>query len=143
MIDKFTGEYFFLSNFYKANVIYCGIRYTNNEAAFQSMKVKNDKDRDKFTNLDPSSAKKLGRNIDLREDWEDIKFDIMHQICTNKFNQNEDLKQKLLATGDKYLIEGNNWKDTYWGVYNGVGENNLGIILMNVRENLRRKRNGI
>lgn len=39
--------------------------------------------------------------------------------------QNEELKQKLLATGNEELVEGNNWGDTFWGMVNEVGENHL------------------
>lgn len=87
--------------------------------------------------LNPSQAKKLGRSVSLRPDWEDIKIDIMYNICKAKFTQNETLKTKLLKTGDATLIEGNTWGDKIWGQVNGVGENNLGKILMRIREELK------
>ena len=61
----------------------------------------------------------------------------MEDICRAKFTQNEELKKKLIDTGDATLIEGNTWNDTFWGVCNGVGENNLGKILMKIREELK------
>lgn len=61
----------------------------------------------------------------------------MYEICMAKFTQNEDLKEKLLATGNDILEEGNTWGDKVWGTVNGVGENKLGKILMKVREELR------
>lgn len=61
----------------------------------------------------------------------------MYEICKAKFTQNEDLKEKLLATGNNILEEGNTWGDRVWGTVNGVGENRLGKILMRVREELR------
>ena len=76
----------------------------------------------------------------LRDDWEAVKIQIMYQIVYAKFSQNPLLKQKLLDTGDAYLQEGNTWYDTFWGVCNGVGQNNLGYILMRVREELRNKK---
>ena len=135
-IKEFRGKYFFLSNFYIAPVEYDGISYTNNEAAFQSAKVLDKEVRSKFSNLDPSSAKRKGRNVTLRHDWDKIKFDIMYEVCKAKFVQNPDLKQRLLETGDAYLEEGNTWKDKIWGTVNGVGQNNLGKILMKIRTEL-------
>ena len=75
MINEFRGKYYFLSNFYSSPVTYEGLTYLNNEAAFQS--VKTFSDRECFTNLDPSSAKKLGRRVQLRSDWEDVKYNVM------------------------------------------------------------------
>lgn len=136
MIDSFVREYEFLSNFYPAEVIYQGIKYKNNEAAFQAQKTKDIKDRFQFSSLNPSEAKKLGRRIELRSDWEQVKTNVMYEICLAKFTQNADLKQKLLDTHDEYLEEGNTWNDKVWGTVNGVGENRLGKILMRVREEL-------
>lgn len=135
MIDKFRGEYYFLSNFYNADVTYDGITFKNNEAAFQSMKVL--KNREQFANLNPSDAKRLGRRVKLREDWEDVKTQMMYEICLAKFTQNADLRDKLIATGNKMLVEGNTWGDKVWGCVNGVGENRLGKILMQIREDLK------
>lgn len=137
MIDSFKGKYFFLSNFYEAPVTWDGITYQNNEAAFQSAKVLDKHVREKFSTLDPSSAKRKGRNVQLRYDWEKVKYDIMYEICLAKFSQNEELKIKLLETEDKYLEEGNTWGDKIWGTVNGKGQNHLGKILMKVREELR------
>lgn len=136
MIKEFRDEYYFLSNFYTAPVTWDGLTYMNNEAAFQSAKATDRSMRELFTTLDPSAAKKLGRKIQLRSDWEQIKYNVMQEICYAKFTQNEDLKQKLLATGDKYLEEGNTWGDRIWGTVNGQGQNMLGKILMSVRAKL-------
>lgn len=136
-IDSFTGKYFFLSNFYEARVLYNSIRYENNEAAFQAQKCSNNLDRYKFGGMNPSEAKREGRRVNLRPDWEEIKTDEMYRICKAKFMQNKDLLEKLLATGDAELEEGNTWGDKIWGTVNGVGENRLGKILMRVREELR------
>ena len=98
IINCFKGEYFFLSNFYESPVIYEGITYLNNEAAFQAQKTLTNKERLAFAMLNPSQAKKLGRSVSLRPDWEDIKIDIMYNICNAKFTQNETLKTNLLKT---------------------------------------------
>ncbi len=136
-INSFRDEYYFLSNFYECPVTYNGLTYKNNEAAFQAQKCINLKDREKFCNLSASESKKLGRRVVLRKDWEDIKIKVMTDIVKAKFEQNEDLQKKLLATEDAYLEEGNTWGDRIWGTVNGVGANNLGKILMNVRKELQ------
>lgn len=135
-INSFTGDYFFLSNFYECPVEYDGLKYLNNEAAFQAQKCIDPKDRPKFTKLNPTEAKKLGRSVSLRKDWEQIKIKVMTEIVEAKFTQNPDLLQKLLATGDAYLEEGNTWGDRVWGTVDGKGANNLGVILMQTREKL-------
>lgn len=136
-ITIFKGDYFFLSNFYVAPVVYQGIRFENNEAAFQAAKCP-ERMRD-FCGLNPQRAKRLGRRVELRPDWEAVKYDVMYQVCKAKFTQNPDLRNKLLATGDAELVEGNTWGDQVWGVCKGVGENNLGKTLMLVRSELRAK----
>ena len=134
-IAEFRGKYYFLSNFYGAPVEYNGIRYTNNEAAFQAQKQP--ERAHEFASLPPNEAKRLGRRVRLRPDWEAVKKRIMAEIVYAKFAQNPDLREKLLATGHAELIEGNTWNDTYWGVCRGKGRNELGIILMQTRNELR------
>ena len=136
-ISFFEGEYRFLSNFYPAKVKYEGITYLNSEAAFQASKTLNPIERLSLADKNPSEAKRIGRRIPLRKDWEEVKFSIMKDIVKAKFEQNPILKEKLIATGDAYLEEGNTWGDRIWGVCNGTGANNLGIILMEVREELK------
>jgi ribA/ribD-fused uncharacterized protein len=132
-IKEFRGKYFFLSNFYEAPVTYKGLTYQNNEAAFQAMKIIREEKREPFCHLNPSQAKSKGRHVQLRYDWEKVKVQFMYEIVKAKFEQNEELKQKLLATGDELLEEGNTWGDKIWGTVNGVGQNQLGKILMRVR----------
>ena len=138
MIDNFHGEYRFLSNFWNAPVTYEGITYLNNEAAFQAAKVLDNKERETFAGLQANEAKKLGRRVQLRPDWEEVKNQVMYDVCLAKFTQNVDLRAKLLSTGDEELVEGNTWGDTCWGVCRGVGENRLGKILMQIREEFRK-----
>lgn len=134
MIGEFKGSYAFLSNFSDSKITIDGLTFLNAEAAYQSYK---DLSRQKeFTRLDPKTAKRKGKTVNLRPDWEDVKDEIMYNVVMAKFNQNEDLKKKLLATGRNFLQEGNYWNDTYWGVCNGQGRNRLGIILMSVRVSL-------
>lgn len=136
MINRFDGAYYFLSNYYMAPVLYNNVWYTNNEAAFHAQK--NLKESHKFTTLHPSVAKRYGRQVQLRSDWEEVKDQIMYEICLAKFQQNSNLAEMLLATGDEELVEGTDgWNDTYWGVAHGVGQNKLGKILMRVRAELQ------
>ena len=87
--------------------------------------------------MDPSTAKREGRRVTLRPDWEEVKYQVMYEICCAKFTQNRELREILLATGDEYLEEGNTWGDRIWGTVNGQGNNWLGKILMQVREELK------
>ena len=137
-IDSFRGKYYFLSNFYPAQFTYNEVTYLNAEAAFQAQKVFSKEEQLLFANLLPSEAKRLGRRVNLRPDWDRVKDQIMYEVVKAKFEQNPDLRAKLLATGYVYLEEGNTWGDRYWGVdANGVGLNKLGHILMQVRRELQ------
>ena len=131
MIDKFDGIYAFLSNFYDAPVEYLGITYRNSESAYQAQKCP--ARIHEFTDIPAAMAKKMGRKIEIRDDWEEVKDNIMFAIVYAKFSQNPDLKQKLIDTGKAPIIEGNTWGDTYWGQVDGKGKNMLGKILMIIR----------
>lgn len=134
MIFGFKGKYYFLSNYYSCPVTYQGITYQNSEAAFHAQK---DPSRAReFCNLNPSQAKRLGRKVNLRSDWEFVKDNIMKDIIIFKFKQNPELAKKLIGTGDSVLVEANNWGDAYWGYdeVNNCGQNRLGYILMEVRD---------
>lgn len=130
-IAEFKDEYDFLSNFYLAPVQYGGYKFSSSEAAFQAAKCP--ERMGEFVSLNPSQSKRLGRKLPLRDDWEEVKDAVMYEICHMKFFQNADLREKLLATGDAELIEGNTWGDRVWGVCDGVGQNRLGKILMRIR----------
>lgn len=134
IIDRFTGEYYFLSNFYETSVLYSDLLFENAEAAFQSAKCP--ERMGEFCHLKPSAAKRLGRRVKRRSDWDEVKDHVMYEVCKAKFTQNDGLKHKLKDTGDAILIEGNTWGDRIWGVCNGVGENRLGRILMQIRDEL-------
>ena len=138
-ITSFRGEYAFLSNFWNAPVIYKGQSFTNSEAAYQAQKCANEADKEQFSEFNGGKAKREGRKVAIREDWEDIKLSEMQAIVRAKFSQNPELKEMLLATGDEHIEEANNWGDTIWGTVDGVGENLLGRILMEVRDELREK----
>lgn len=141
MISSFDFGSSYLSNFYYADVEYMGLVYPTNEHAFQAQKNIDPVYQNLVQQVKkPKLAKRCGRQVKLREDWEEIKVAIMRNIVMHKFIQHPDLKKKLLDTGDIPLIEGNNWGDDYWGTVNGRGENMLGIILMDTRRILRNTR---
>lgn len=137
-INVFRDEYDFLSNFYPCQIEYQGLWYQNAEAAFQAQKCIHEEDRQFFCGLPAAKAKRRGRQVPLRPDWECVKRDFMEKIVRAKFHQNSHLAGKLLATKERELVEGNTWGDTYWGVdiRTGQGENHLGRILMKVRNEL-------
>lgn len=136
MIDDFTKQYFFLSNFYESPCTYEGLTYQSVEAAFQSAKTVRIEERTRFTLMNPSEAKRAGRRIALRQDWEQIKDTVMYECLKSKFSDPA-LAKRLIATGNEELREGNTWGDTYWGVCEGVGKNRLGKLLMKVRKELK------
>lgn len=138
-ITSFRGDYDFLSNFYETTIEYKGLHYQNAEAAFQAQKCLLEEDKEQFCGLAANKAKKLGRQVPLRPDWEEVKVEKMTGIVRAKFMQNPELAEKLLATGERALVEGNSWHDVFWGVDSatGQGENHLGKILMQVRRELR------
>lgn len=119
---------------------YEGIVYPSVENAFQAAKTLNNAERLQFTNVKPGIAKRLGRKVALRHDWEKVKVDIMKELLRKKFSQ-EPLKSKLLETGDRELEEGNRWNDRFWGICppgSGMGKNILGRLIMEIRGELRK-----
>ena len=136
--DFHDPQYSFLSNFYEVPVTYRGLTFGSNEAAFQAQKCLNEEVKRQFTEYSPAKSKGIGRRVNLRPDWEEVKNGVMYEIVLAKFTQHPELAEKLLATGEKVLVEGNTWHDVYWGVdtRTGEGENHLGKILMRVRTEL-------
>lgn len=137
-IDEFKDEYFFLSNYYECPVVGPIGTFGSSEAFYQSCKCANENDSYKFLSLNPDQAKKFGQQIEVRDDWEQIKEFIMYDAVLCKFLQNPDLRDKLIKTYPAELVEGNDWGDTYWGVDltkpDKPGENMLGKVLMRVRD---------
>lgn len=137
-IDSFSGEHQYLSNFWDATVSLEGESYRSTEFAFQAAKTLDIEERRQIRmELSPGRAKRLGQKVKLRPDWDRIKDDVMLELVRQKFTRHPDLAVRLLSTGHATLVEGNRWRDTYWGVCDGVGENKLGQILMKVRGELR------
>lgn len=137
MIREFKGQYRFLSNFYPCSIAYGGAVYPSVEHAFQAAKAISKVDRDYIRCQDTSGrAKRAGRSIAIRRDWESVKLGIMEELVRIKFEDNSDLAKMLIGTGNQKLVEGNTWEDTYWGVCRGKGSNHLGKILMKIRGEL-------
>lgn len=138
-INSFKGYYNFLSNMYECDIMFCGRKFSCVENFFQAYKCKTIEEFNKFKGINGYDSKYLGRRVTLREDWNDIRVNVMRKALYLKFNQNEELRYKLFGTRGYELIEGNNHGDCYWGVCKGVGENMLGKLLMEVRDNLYEK----
>lgn len=136
MIDSFTGQYRFLSNFYPCKIEFEGLEFGSVEAAYQAAKSDNEIYRKNISKMKAGDAKKYGRTVTLKPFWDVIKVDVMRRLIFEKFSKNKELEKKLLNTGSAELIEGNTWGDTFWGVCNGKGENNLGRLLMQVRDSI-------
>ena len=139
-IDRFTGDYDFLSNFHPSPIEVDGVTYPTVEHAFQAAKTSIPEEKQAVAAATtPGSAKRLGRKVQLRPDWEEVKVGIMEDLVRLKFTTHADLRAQLLATGDAELVEGNNWNDRFWGVCKGSGQNHLGKLLMKIRAELRSK----
>lgn len=157
MIKEFQGRWRFLSNFYPCKIEHKGIIYPAVENFYVAMKVTDMQliDGKYYTAndfrelcakiVDPADVKHLGQKVKLRKDWDNKKLDFMKYGINEKF-KDEYLASLLLMTGDQELIEGNWWHDNYWGFCSckkcdNKGENNLGKILMEVRDKIRLSNN--
>lgn len=137
MISQFSEQYAFLSNFWPCKINYEGTVYDSAEHAYQAAKSLLPWERQCIAAAStPGKAKRMGRKVTLRPDWDDVKIQVMSDIVSIKF-QDQELAEMLLATGDEELVEGNHWNDTFWGICRGQGTNWLGKILMQVRAKLQ------
>lgn len=139
-INKFSGEYRFLSNFWPAPIIFEGVIYPSSEHLYQALKTVIPEEREQVRNTATAAlAKRLGKQLSLRDDWnDDLKLKNMEIVVRAKFTQHPDLAEKLKNTSPHNLIEGNWWGDTFFGVdqKTSKGENHLGKILMKIRSEL-------
>lgn len=137
-IKGFFGDYKFLSNFYPCKVVYDGDRYPSSEHAYQAAKFPKE-DRTRFFTCTAAEAKDFGKKANMIPlAWDSVKYTVMEGIVQDKFTRNRDLADMLVQTGDKYLEETNYWGDTYWGKCKGKGANMLGLILMGVRDKMKK-----
>lgn len=137
MIDSFSGDYAFLSNFSPSEVELSNIMFPTVEHAYQAAKT-DDWDERCAMSLLPTAgqAKRAGQKVKLHPEWEKRKISVMANLLEQKFKDPE-LRAKLLATGEEELVEGNYWGDKFWGIYNGKGKNHLGKLLMSIRNGIR------
>lgn len=143
MINYFDGEFDFLSNFYPSIITDGNEWFSTVEHYYQAAKAKNKEDYKAIAAaLTPGQAKRLGRHVTLRADWEEVKEQVMLDALRKKF-EIPALREKLLATGKERLEEGNYWHDNIWGkcycveCQNTVGQNKLGKMLMKIREEIK------
>ncbi len=136
-ISSFSGPHRWLSNFWPAEVVLDGVAYPTVEHAYQAAKTLCPTERE-FVRAatTPGAAKRCGKRITLRPDWDKVKSAVMLNLVRQKFDL-DPLGAWLLATADHELIEGNTWGDTFWGMCHGRGQNVLGKILMRVRNELK------
>lgn len=133
VIDRFVGEFRFLSNFYPSIIRFDGHSWKTVEHGFQALKSDDPITQQMIRSArTPGEAKKLGKLITVRSDWDSIKVDVMRRLIWLKF-ENPFTRPLLLATDDTELIECNTWGDVFWGTCGGVGQNMLGKILMETR----------
>lgn len=146
MIRKFRDEYWFLSNFYPCKILHKGRTWLTAEHLFQAMKTIDKRNRVRIQRCrTPAQVKKMGRQIKLRPNWDNIRLDIMRMVLSLKFRQSPMLREKLLSTENQTLVEGNYWHDNFWGdcrcqeCVHIKGENHLGLLLMEIRNKFRQQ----
>jgi ribA/ribD-fused uncharacterized protein len=146
MIERFSGEYSFLSNMILIEPFQYGqLTFKSVENFYQAMKSMNFNVRSLISEKDPKPSKSwMGEKIrkenkNRRVDWDDIKIDVMEFGLRIKFNQIK-FREKLIATGTEELVEGNYWNDVFWGVdlkdKEKPGQNQLGRLLMKIRDEI-------
>lgn len=136
--NGFRYEYSFLSNFAYLDtfMIYDKMVFPTNEHFYQAMKTRDRSLRLKISRHSSKGLKSFARNIEVREDWDDIKLKVMEYGLRYKFSDsNPTLRQALINTQGIELVEYNWWGDRYWGVCSktNTGENKLGKMLMEIR----------
>jgi len=142
-ISEFTENHDFLSNFFQSIIEFDGVEWSTAEHLYQARKSIIPEEREFIRQLiSPGKAKRKGKKLTLRAEWETVKVDIMLDCLRLKFSQNQDIALRLVNTGDAYLCEGNYWHDNYWGncdcdeCEEVHPQNNLGKCLMVIREEL-------
>lgn len=140
VIKEFKGEHRFLSNFYCSRITYAKVSYPSVEHAYQAAKCDSLDDKIAISKIThPKDAKQIGKNLVLPHDWDWKRLIVMKECLELKFARKSVLSIQLLNTKDALLIEGNWWKDDFWGFcfQTNSGSNELGKLLMARRNELR------
>lgn len=144
-IMDFQGKHAFMSNFYPSRILYDALEFATVEHAYQAQKTNNrNVQLEVLACKSPGEAKRMGNRLSLRPDWEAIKREVMMTCLRLKFTDPR-LALRLVSTGQANIIEGNTWHDNIWGQcvcskcrHKIAGENLLGLMLMEVRAELRK-----
>ena len=127
MIQEFSGEYRWLSNFWPSPVELEGVVYPSVEHAYQAAKTSPGQ-RAPFQYGSPGEAKRLGRKVPIRQEWKNVKVEVMRALVAQKFSPGTQLGKKLAQTGDRLIIEGNTWLPSFDKQYGyGWAVNWLGV----------------
>jgi hypothetical protein len=119
----------------------------NVEVLFQALKSTDIETFEHILTLQPGQAKRFARKIKLRDDWEEVKLNVMFKLVSLKFKNNPELMNELLSTPNEKLVEFNIWHDNFWGncicdkCKNIKGEDNLGKILRKIKSNFIEEHN--
>lgn len=144
-ITRFYGDYGFLNNFYESPITMPFSKIEREEVIFptaehvyQVTKCAKKEDIEKIIDCckTAAAAHTIGQKVERKKNWNDIKLASMCATLSFKFEQNKDLAEKLRVTKEYYLVNENDYGDTFWGVCNGIGHNFLGYSLMLVRSTL-------
>jgi len=137
-INRFVGQYSFLSNFHPSTLYLDAKAYKTAEHAYQAQKTDDNELKEAIRIAEsPLNAKKLGKSAKLKIDWDSNKINIMRLIIKEKF-KNPLLRELLKETAEHKLLHENKFNDKFWGICGGVGENWLGLILEDERESIFR-----
>lgn len=137
-----NAPYGAFSNFAARPILVGNVEWPTSEHYFQAQKFMPNWELVNRVRRAPSprESKRLGssRSLPLRADWEEVKESVMLTALRAKFTQHDDLRELLLSTGRSRLVE-HTWRDSYWGDGgDGTGLNRLGVLLMQVRDELSR-----
>ena len=131
------------SNLFKRPIAFEGETFATAEHAYQAGKARKPEVRKWLMQApSPSLLAMAAHGLyvwDIQADWSKIKFDRMKKVLQAKYTQHDDLKALLLSTGSARLVESatvDNAVNRLWGEVNGVGQNKLGELLMEVRSEL-------
>lgn len=138
MGKKFVGRLAFLSNFANYGFVAGGVTWPTVEHFFQAMKTLDSKEREEIRCLKtPAEVRRVGKRVQLRKDWHEVRLSVMEYAVLKKFEQNATIAKWLFRCSDEDLTEENSWGDTFWGTCKGEGQNHLGLILRKVRDHLK------